>query len=344
MQASEYQADTGAQLPGSVAAQTGTQGSTQTGTQSNTQRSTQTGRNISDSEVVSTRQLVKHFGKFQAVNGIDLNIGRGHIYGFLGPNGAGKTTTIRMLLGLIRPSAGNIRLFGEAISSRVFGKIGALVETPSAYNHLTGGENLEVTRRMLAAPRGNVERVLELVGLKDAAGRVVRGYSLGMKGRLSIAAALLNDPQLLILDEPTNGLDPQGVREIRELVQSLPERGITVLVSSHLLTEIELMATHVGIIVGGRMRFEGSLDQLRSMSQPRGLVRVDRPQQALDLLARRGITARIGDAEAGGLEFNQVSQAAAVNRALIEAGLEVSGLTVKRESLEDLFLELTGGA
>ena len=212
MQTSEWQPDTGQSERDRL-------NSARTAARTPGSAAPHTNLSTSDAEVLSTRQLVKHFGKFQAVNGIDLNIGRGHIYGFLGPNGAGKTTTIRMLLGLIRPSAGNIRLFGEAISSQVFGKIGALVETPSAYNHLTGRENLEVTRRMLAAPRGNVERVLELVGLKDVAGRVVRGYSLGMKGRLSIAAALLNDPQLLILDEPTNGLDPQGVREIRELVQ-----------------------------------------------------------------------------------------------------------------------------
>lgn len=292
-------------------------------------------------QVISIQNLEKRFGKFEAVRGVNLNVERGQIYGFLGPNGAGKTTTIRMLLGLIRPSAGMVNLFGEPIKNNTLGKIGALVETPSAYAHLTGRENLEVTRRMLAAPKQNVQHVLELVGLKDAANRVVRGYSLGMKGRLSLAAALLNDPELLILDEPTNGLDPQGMREIRELIQSFPKQGITVLVSSHLLMEIEQIASHVGIIVSGKMRFEGTLEKLRSMSQPTVLVNVNHPERALEVLAMHGIAANL---TAAGIEFDAVREAARMNRALIEAGLEVSSLATKTDSLEDLFLEFTKGA
>jgi lantibiotic transport system ATP-binding protein len=292
------------------------------------------------SQVISIQNLEKRFGKVQAVQGVNLNVEHGQIYGFLGPNGAGKTTTIRMLLGLIRPSAGTINLFGEPIKNSVMGKIGALVETPSAYAHLTGRENLEVTRRMLAAPKQNVQHVLELVGLKDAANRVVRGYSLGMKGRLSLAAALLNDPELLILDEPTNGLDPQGMREIRELIQSFPKQGITVLVSSHLLMEIEQIATHVGIIVNGKMRFEGTLEKLRSMSKPSVLVGVNDPHRALEVFAMKGIAASL---TSSGIEFHEVTQAAQMNRTLIEAGLEVSSLAAKTDSLEDLFLEFTKG-
>jgi lantibiotic transport system ATP-binding protein len=292
----------------------------------------------STTEVIGVHDLEKHFGAVHAVRGVNLSVERGAIYGFLGPNGAGKTTTIRMLLGLIRPSSGNYRVFGEAPSRATLGRIGALVETPSAYAHLTGTENLEVTRRMLNASRASVPRVLELVGLKDAANRPVRGYSLGMKGRLSLAAALLNDPELLVLDEPTNGLDPQGIREIRELIKNLPAQGVTVLVSSHLLLEVEQIATHVGIIVAGRMRFSGTLEALRAQSQPSVAVTVSDPARALEVLALRGVPAQ---RTADGVEFYAPEQAAAVNRALLEAGIEVSSLTPKSDSLEDLFLELT---
>jgi lantibiotic transport system ATP-binding protein len=195
-----------------------------------------------------------------------------------------------------------------------------------------------VTRRMLNAPKANIARSLELVGLKDAANRTVRGYSLGMKGRLSLAAALLNDPELLILDEPTNGLDPQGIREVRDLVKSLPAQGITVLVSSHLLLEVEQIASHVGIIVAGKMRFSGTLEALRAQSQPSVTVSVNDPTRALEVLAMRGLTAR---RTSDGIEFHALEQAATVNRALLEAGLEVSRLQPRSDSLEDLFLTLT---
>jgi lantibiotic transport system ATP-binding protein len=288
--------------------------------------------------VIGIENLEKRFGNVHAVRGVNLNVQRGQIYGFLGPNGAGKTTTIRMLLGLIRPSSGSVQVFGEALSNHTLGRIGALVETPSAYAHLTGRENLEVTRRMLDAPKANIARTLELVGLKDAANRTVRGYSLGMKGRLSLAAALLNDPELLILDEPTNGLDPQGIREVRDLVKSLPAQGITVLVSSHLLLEVEQIASHVGIIVAGKMRFSGTLEALRAQSQPSVAVSVNDPTRALEILAMRGLDAR---RTVDGIEFYALEQTAAVNRALLEAGLEVSRLQPRTDSLEDLFLTLT---
>jgi lantibiotic transport system ATP-binding protein len=288
--------------------------------------------------VIGIENLEKRFGNVHAVRGVNLSVERGQIYGFLGPNGAGKTTTIRMLLGLIRPSSGSVQVFGEPLSNQTLGRIGALVETPSAYAHLTGRENLEVTRRMLNAPKANIARSLELVGLKDAANRTVRGYSLGMKGRLSLAAALLNDPELLILDEPTNGLDPQGIREVRDLVKSLPAQGITVLVSSHLLLEVEQIASHVGIIVAGKMRFSGTLEALRAQSQPSVTVSVNDPTRALEVLAMRGLTAR---RTSDGIEFHALEQAATVNRALLEAGLEVSRLQPRSDSLEDLFLTLT---
>jgi lantibiotic transport system ATP-binding protein len=288
--------------------------------------------------IVELSQLEKRFAGIHAVRGINMQVQARQIYGFLGPNGAGKTTTIRMMLGLIRPSSGQVRVFGENLSPQASRRIGAIVETPSAYSHLTGKENLEITRTMLNAPKANLEKVLALVGLTDAKDRVVRSYSLGMKGRLSLAAALLNDPELLILDEPTNGLDPQGIREVRDFIRGLPSMGITVLLSSHNLAEIEQIATHVGIVANGKMRFEGALERLQTQSQASVNVVVSNPQAALLELARLGIDAQKTES---GLRFFDVSKAAQVNRTLVEAGLEVSGLCVQQDSLEDLFLRLT---
>jgi lantibiotic transport system ATP-binding protein len=288
--------------------------------------------------VLTISNLEKNFGTVQAVRGISMNVVRGQIYGFLGPNGAGKTTTIRMMLGLIRPSSGTVQVFGEALTPKARTRIGAIVETPSAYSHLTGKENLEITRTLLNAPKANLEKTLALVGLTDAQHRVVRSYSLGMKGRLSLAAALLNDPEFLVLDEPTNGLDPQGIREVRDFIRSLPNMGITVLLSSHNLAEIEQIATHVGIVASGKMRFEGALETLQNQSQASVGVVVNNPEAALLELARLGIPAEKTES---GLRFFEVSRAALVNRALVEAGLEVSGLCHQQDSLEDLFLRLT---
>jgi lantibiotic transport system ATP-binding protein len=292
--------------------------------------------------VITIRGLEKHYGDIQAVRGLALTVRHGQIYGFLGPNGAGKTTTIRMLLGLIRPSRGEIRLFGQRLAEQrsVLGRIGSLVERPSAYGHLTGRENLEVVRRMLAAPARRVGEVLALVGLAAAADRLVRGYSLGMKGRLSLAAALLGDPELLVLDEPTNGLDPAGIREMRELIAGFPARGITVLLSSHLLAEIEQVATHIGIIAEGQMRFEGSLEALRQHAEGQMVIECDRPAEALALLQHDHPTARL---EAGQLLIPSSSSSTAswINRRLVQAGFAVTRLEPGQASLEQLFLQLT---
>jgi lantibiotic transport system ATP-binding protein len=288
--------------------------------------------------IVQLTSLEKNFGAIQAVRGINMKVERGQIYGFLGPNGAGKTTTIRMMLGLIRPSSGQVQVFGENLSPQARQRIGAIVETPSAYLHLTGKENLEINRTLLNAPKPNLEKALALVGLTDAQHRVVRSYSLGMKGRLSLAAALLNDPELLVLDEPTNGLDPQGIREVRDFIRGLPNMGITVLLSSHNLAEIEQIASHVGIISGGKMRFEGALEALQTQSQASVHVVVNQPETALFELARLGLRAEKTES---GLRFFDVAQAAHANKILVEAGLEVSQLCPQRDSLEDLFLRLT---
>jgi len=213
--------------------------------------------------VIQTRKLTKK----NRVHELDLEVREGEIYGFLGPNGAGKTTTLKMLLGLVKPSAGAIRIFGESLGekrSAILRQTGSLIESPSYYGHLTGLENLRVVQRLRGLPDRNVEEALRIVRLEKHRDKKAEAYSLGMKQRLGIAMALLAFPRLLILDEPTNGLDPAGMEEIRELIKTLPGRyGMTVLLSSHLLAEIEQIATSVGIINEGRMVFQGSLDSLR---------------------------------------------------------------------------------
>jgi ABC-2 type transport system ATP-binding protein len=215
---------------------------------------------------IETEALTRAFGTRTAVEQLNLLVPAGGIYGFLGPNGAGKTTTIRMLLGLIRPDSGTVRVFGNQFERSVLNRVGSLVETPSLYPHLTGRENLEVTRRLIGAAHDNVGRVLAIVRLTRDADRLVREYSLGSKQRLGLALALLNSPELLILDEPTNGLDPAGIHEMRELLRRMPvEHGVTVFLSSHLLSEVEQIAGSVGIIGDGRMLFQGSLAELRDL-------------------------------------------------------------------------------
>ena len=215
---------------------------------------------------VLTHELTRRFGAITAVDNLSLRVPRGSVYGFLGPNGAGKSTTIRMLLGLIRPHGGHINVLDEPLERRgpPLERIGTLVEAPSLYGHLTGRENLEALRRLAGSPAAaRIPEVLRLVGLHDAANRLVRTYSMGMRQRLGLALALLRDPELLILDEPMNGLDPAGIHEMRDLLRRLPETtGVTVFLSSHLLSEVEQVATHVGIIREGRLTFEGSLGDL----------------------------------------------------------------------------------
>jgi len=220
---------------------------------------------------ITTEQLTKTFNHHLVVNNIDLAVPTQSIYGFLGPNGAGKTTTIRMLLGLVRPSHGQISLLGKPLKSQkkdILRHVGALVETPSLYRHLTGKENLRVTATMLHVGNKRIDEVLQIVDLTEAANKRVMHYSQGMKQRLGLALALLNTPQILILDEPTNGLDPAGIRDMRHLIQSLPQEfGMTVFLSSHLLNEIEQVATHVGILHHGKLLFQGRLVDLQKTNE-----------------------------------------------------------------------------
>lgn len=226
--------------------------------------------------IIATEHLTKKYRNFTAVNDISLHIRRGSIYGFLGPNGAGKSTTMKMLLGLTAPTSGDFHIDGKQFPhdrTAILKEIGSFIESPSFYANLTGRENLDVIRRILGLPKSTADDALELVGLTEFGDRLAKKYSLGMKQRLGLAGALLGRPPILILDEPTNGLDPSGIHEIRTLIKSLPDLyDCTVLISSHMLSEIELMADDIGILNHGRMLFEGSLAELRRSASQSGFA------------------------------------------------------------------------
>lgn len=226
--------------------------------------------------IITTEQLTKKYKSFVAVNDVSLHIRKGSIYGFLGPNGAGKSTTMKMLLGLTAPTKGDFTIDGKQFPAdriSILKEIGSFIESPSFYANLTGKENLDIIHRILGLPQSAVEDALELVGLSEFGDRLAKKYSLGMKQRLGLAGALIGRPPILILDEPTNGLDPSGIHEIRNLIKSLPELyDCTVLISSHMLSEIELMADDIGILNHGRLLFEGSLDELRQYALQSGFA------------------------------------------------------------------------
>ncbi|WP_066296544.1 ABC transporter ATP-binding protein [Bacillus sp. FJAT-29937] len=296
--------------------------------------------------IIETNQLTKKFKNRYAVETVNLQIKQGEVYGFLGPNGAGKTTTIRMLLGLAKPSYGSIRIFGKDMKKEklsVLKKIGSLVEYPSYYGHLTAYENLEAIRILLDAPKSRIEEVLRIVRLSKEAKRPVKGFSLGMKQRLGIAAALLGNPELLILDEPTNGLDPSGILEIRELIKSMPkEHGMTILVSSHLLSEIDQMATQVGIISKGKMIFQDSIETLRQRSQSKISLKVNDAEQAWRMLLSKGIQAEMENQQLY-LPYSSDAHVSTVIHELVNHRFSVYRVQEEKKSLEEIFLELTGG-
>lgn len=226
--------------------------------------------------IITTEQLTKKYKSFTAVDNVSLKIQKGSIYGFLGPNGAGKSTTMKMLLGLTAPTNGSFTIDGKQFPGdrlSILKEVGSFIESPSFYANLTGEENLDIIRRILGLPRSSVGDALELVGLTEFGGRLAKKYSLGMKQRLGLAGAMLGRPPILILDEPTNGLDPSGIHEMRNLIKSLPELyDCTVLISSHMLSEIQLMADHIGILNHGRLLFEGSLEELRQNALQSGFA------------------------------------------------------------------------
>src|SRR5689334_2749743 len=296
--------------------------------------------------LIETRHLSRRFGPQIAVDDLNLLVPAAGVYGFLGPNGAGKTTAIRMLLGLIRPDAGEVRLFGQSLKSNqraLMSRVGALVEAPSLYPHLTGRENLEVTRRLLGSSRDSIDVALETIKLTRDADRRVREYSLGMRQRLGLALALLNKPQLLILDEPTNGLDPAGIHEMRDLIRCLPkEFGVTVFLSSHLLSEVEQIADHIGIIHESRLLFQGTLAELQRKQQAELTVGVNQSEAAFDCLERAGWTVGRRDALLS-VRADGQADAVRINRLLLDHRLDVFHLAVSQVSLEDIFLTLTDG-
>ncbi len=295
--------------------------------------------------MIQTEGLTRRFGRVAAVEGLELAVPLGSIYGFLGPNGAGKTTTIRMLLGLIRPTAGRVRLFGQPLEGHatdLLARTGSLVETPAVYPHLTGRENLEVIRRLRGGTDAEVSHALAVVGLEDAAGRRAGTYSLGMIQRLGLAAALMGLPALLILDEPTNGLDPAGIHEVRELIRRLPrEYGVTVFVSSHLLSEVEQMATHIGIIQAGRLVFQGTPDELRGRCQDHVILKVDRPEAAQEALRRAGWPVVHNGDHTLRVDANGEADAGLLTTQLVRGGHTVFHVELEQPSLENIYLQLT---
>lgn len=296
---------------------------------------------------IQTHHLTRVFPGNHGIRDLDLDVPEGVIYGFVGPNGAGKTTTIRLLLGLLVPGAGEVRLFGRALTRRdrtTLGTVGALVENPSLYPHLSGRDNLEVTRRLIGGDKGRIDEVLQTVGLARDAHRRVREYSLGMRQRLGLALALLNKPRLLILDEPTNGLDPAGIAEMRRLIRRMAhELGVTVFLSSHLLGEIEQVASRVGVVHEGRLRFQGSVDDLRAASQAPLEVTCSDVAAASGDLRSAGEDPQVVD-DGTLLLRNPVLADHEINRLLVERGHAVYRLARRKHSLEALFFQLTESA
>lgn len=295
--------------------------------------------------IITTNTLTKEYDHKKVVNALDLNVPEGSVYGFLGPNGAGKSTTLKMLLGLVKPTNGQIHILGKKLASKnrleILQQTGSLIEAPAYYGHLSGKENLQIICKLKNVPEKEILKVMHLVRMENQMNKKVKNYSLGMKQRLGIAAALLGHPRLLLLDEPTNGLDPAGIQEIRELIRSLPEHGITVLVSSHLLAEIDQMATDVGIIDKGHLIFQDSLMILHEHSRSQILFQTSDNATAFRLLNSSGMDVKW---ENDTFHMNNVSDDIIMEavRCCVNAGIGVFRVTEQQKSLEDIFLSLTG--
>ncbi|AYA38393.1 ABC transporter ATP-binding protein [Hymenobacter oligotrophus] len=297
--------------------------------------------------LAETSHLSFRFGQRQVLHDVNLHVPQGSIYGFLGPNGAGKSTTLRILLGLLPSPAGSVQLFGHDLGRhrlQVLDRVGALIEMPSLYDHLSGLQNLEATRRLRGLAKGRSEEVLEVVGLTADGHRAAGEYSLGMRQRLGLALALLPDPELLILDEPTNGLDPTGIIEVRELLRRLQqEHGKTILLSSHLISEIERVATHVGVIQQGRLVFQGSLAALqhRQHGHTQLIIETDDAATCRNLLPQDLGAATVVGPGTLALPYHSQEQAAYLAQQLVAAGQPLYGLRCQQQSLEQTFLHLT---
>ncbi|WP_259404432.1 ABC transporter ATP-binding protein [Hymenobacter sp. HSC-4F20] len=297
--------------------------------------------------LLATHGIHFNFGKRPILHDVNLHVEAGSIYGFLGPNGAGKSTTMRLLLGLLRPASGSVHLFGHNLARHrvaLLNRVGALIENPSLYDHLTGRENVEATRKLRGVAAHRTAEVLALVGLTDNAHRPAREYSLGMRQRLGLAIALLSDPDLLLLDEPTNGLDPNGIIEMRELLRRLrQEHGKTIVVSSHLINEIEKVATHVGVIQQGRLVFQGSLPDLQRLQTGRArlVLETEHADSCRNLLPRLLGGATVLAPGTLWLPWVSREHTAELAAALTAAGQPLYGLRLEQPSLEDTFLHLT---
>ncbi|NLQ59339.1 ABC transporter ATP-binding protein [Streptococcus mutans] len=292
--------------------------------------------------IIETKQLSKDFSGEAAVNQLSIHVRKNEIYGFLGPNGAGKSTAMKILLGLLQPTHGSIRLFDKNFDSNqiaLLSSVGSLIEEPSYYANLTGYENLEIIQRLLKLPKENIDKVLKIVKLYEQKDKLVKNYSLGMKQRLGIALAIIKFPKLLILDEPTNGLDPAGIQEIRELIKSLPQKyDMTVIISSHILSEIEQMATTVGIINKGKLLFEGQLTELEE--DEKYLFETSDDALAEQLLMRKGF--ELEENQSIVLkDYNKTNIAAAV-KVLVANDIDIYQVRMVRKSLEEVFLDMTG--
>ena len=311
-----------------------------------------------DDTVVLTRDLTKTFGKRTVVEGLNLVVPRGSVYGFLGPNGSGKSTTMKMLLGLLAPTRGRISVLGRPFTpdtrAEIMSRTGSMIENPPGYGHLTGAENMRIAAKMQGLSDQQISRALALVRLTEHKDRLVRTYSLGMKQRLGIALALAREPELLILDEPTNGLDPAGIEEVRRLLVELSGEGVTVMVSSHLLDEIDRMASTLGILSAGRLVFQGTRAELMERSVPDILIDTPTPQAVLDPQTLAGLVPAQASGASGqpsgpalvpqGVRIPGMSKGAVAEliSRLAAAGVELHEVRREAQSLEDVFMDLTG--
>ena len=298
--------------------------------------------------LIQTKGLCKRYGSAMRVKDLCMAVPEGSIYGFLGPNGAGKSTTLKMILGLTHPTSGEIDVFGKRMNEKnrldILKDIGSLIESPSYYGHLTGEENLRILQTLRNVPEDNIREALDIVRLTSQKDKKVAHYSLGMKQRLGLAAALLAHPRLLILDEPTNGLDPAGIQEMRELICELPGRfGMTVVVSSHLLSEIDQMATHVGVIADGALVYQNTIDRLHEKSEHHLAMHTLNDAMAQALLTHHGIPNELREGEIilQPLEDEKVAECVTL---LADSHIGVTRIEERRKNLEDIFLELTEGA
>lgn len=295
--------------------------------------------------IVQTHQLNYRYTKgVSALTDISLQVNRGDIYGFLGPNGSGKTTTLSLLLGLLKNQQGTIEILGKNLHSHrkeVLRKVGSLIESPSLYNHLTAQENLEVYRGIYGVSRARVREVLHLVKLGDTGKKTIKQFSLGMKQRLALALALLPHPELLILDEPTNGLDPAGILELRGLIKQLNEQeGITFLISSHILSEVEKMVNRIGIIYKGRIKFQGSLEGLYRLQPEQAFVQLDTSDNLRAWAVLKSFQPALREEDIA-VPYTDLKQVSIINRILIDNDIEVYNLHPVKQTLETIFINLT---